>query len=63
MLQNLLSFAILQGAMNSQPALLFAGQTDNENGPAPGGLEAGTWPEVLAAQRRDGRKSLQLGII
>lgn len=56
-----MSFAVPQGAMNSQPALLFAGQTDSENGPVPGGLEAGTWPGALAAQRRDSRKEYPVG--
>lgn len=53
--------AFLQGALNSQPALLFAGQTDSENGPVPGGLEAGTRPGALAAQHRDGRKEYPVG--
>lgn len=35
---NLLSsLPVLQGGLNSQPALLFVGQTDRENSPAPGG--------------------------
>lgn len=53
--------AILQGALNSQPALVFAGHTDSENGPVPGGLEAGTRPGALAAQHRDGRKEYPVG--
>lgn len=33
------SLTILQGVLDSQPALLFVGQADSENSPGPGGLE------------------------
>lgn len=58
---NLLSsLPVLQGGLNLQPALLFVGQTDSENSPAPGGLEPGSRPGDLAAasQGREERLSI-----
>lgn len=40
--------SVLQGGFNSQPELLFVGQTDSENSTMPRGLEPGAWPGALA---------------